>query len=71
MGLSVKGSKDPMTQISALKFVEEVIVKIMQANKVVELFQTMVIVSSNMGNLTLEVNNLNYRLVIGEANAVL
>jgi hypothetical protein len=38
MGLSVKGSKDPMTQISALKFVEEVIVKIMQANKVVELF---------------------------------
>ncbi len=60
-----------MTQISALKFVEEVIVKIMQANKVVELFQTMVIVSSNMGNLTLEVNNLNYRLVIGEANAVL
>ncbi len=38
----------------------------MKANKVVELFQTMAIVNLNMGNLTLEVNTLNNRLVMGE-----
>jgi hypothetical protein len=46
--------------------VEEVVAKVMQANKVVELFQIMAIVSLNMGNLTLEVNNLKNRLAIGE-----
>jgi hypothetical protein len=38
--------------------VEEVATKVMQVDKEVELFQTMVIVSQNMGNLNLEVNNL-------------
>ncbi len=41
---------------------EEVIVEVMQANKAVELFQTMAIVNMNMGNLTLEVNNLKNKL---------
>jgi len=45
---------------------EEMVAKVMQVNKAVELFQTMAIVSLNVGNLTLEVNNLNNRLVIGE-----
>ncbi len=38
----------------------------MKADKAVELFQTMVIVSLNLGNLTLELNTLKNRLVIGE-----
>ncbi len=38
----------------------------MQVDKVVELFQTMAIVSLNMGNLTLEVKNLKNRLAIVE-----
>jgi hypothetical protein len=46
--------------------VEEVVVEVMQVDKVVKLFQAMAIVSLNMGNLTLEVNNLENRLAIGE-----
>jgi hypothetical protein len=38
----------------------------MKAYKAVELFQTMVIVSLNMGNLTLEVNTLKNILVTRE-----
>ncbi len=45
---------------------EEVAIKVMKVDKVVELFQTMAIVSMNMGNLILEVNILNSRLVMGE-----
>ncbi len=45
---------------------EEVVVEVMQVDKVVKLFQTMAIVSLNMGNLTLEVNILENRLAIGE-----
>jgi hypothetical protein len=45
--------------------VEEVAAKVMKANKVVELFQTMAIVSLNMGNLILEVNTLKNKLVKG------
>ncbi len=37
---------------------EEVATKVMQVDKAVELFQTMVIMSQNMGNLNLKVNNL-------------
>jgi ribosome maturation factor RimP len=44
--------------------VEEVVAKVMQVDKVVELFHTMVIVSLNMRNLNLEVSNLNNRLAI-------
>jgi hypothetical protein len=39
------------TQTSTPKFVEEVVAKVMQVNEVVELFQTMVSVNLNMGNL--------------------
>lgn len=42
---------------------EEVAIEVLQANNIVELFQTMVIVSLNMGNLNLEASNLNKRLI--------
>ncbi len=58
MGSSTKGFWDPTTQTSTPKFMEEVTVEVMKANKVIELFQTMTIMSLNMGNLTLEVNTL-------------
>ncbi len=38
----------------------------MKVDKVDELFKTMAIVNLNMGNLTLEVNTLNNRLVTAE-----
>jgi len=46
--------------------VEEVVVEVMKADKVIELFQTMAIVSLNMGNFTLEINTLKNRLTMGE-----
>jgi hypothetical protein len=46
--------------------VEEVAAKVMKADKVVDLFQTMAIVSLNMGNLTLEVNTMKSKLVMRE-----
>jgi hypothetical protein len=67
----VEGSGNPTTQTSTPKFVEEVATKVMKANKVVELFQTMAIVSMNMGNLTLEVNILKNKLVTGEKEKVM
>ncbi len=45
---------------------EKVVAKIMQVDKAIELFQTMAIVSLNMQNLTLKVNNLKNMLVIRE-----
>jgi hypothetical protein len=42
--------------------VEEVATEVMQANKAIELFLAMAIVSMNMGNLNSEVNNLKNRL---------
>jgi hypothetical protein len=50
--------------------VEEVIAEVMQANKAVELFQTMAIVNMNMGNLTLEVNNSKNKLATREKEKV-
>jgi hypothetical protein len=38
----------------------------MQVDKAIELFQTMAIMSLNMGNLTLEVTSLKNRLAIRE-----
>ncbi len=70
LGSFTKGSRDPTTQTSSPKFVEEVVVEVMQANKVVELFQTMAIVSLNMGNLILEVKNLKNRLATREKEKV-
>ncbi len=40
---------------------EEVATEVMQADKTSELFQTISIENLNMGNLTLEVNNLKNR----------
>ncbi len=45
---------------------EELVAKIMQAQKAAELFQTMVIINLNMGNLNLEVNNMKNKLAIEE-----
>jgi hypothetical protein len=50
--------------------VEEVVIKVMKVNKAAKLFQTMAIVSLNMGNLTLEVNTLINRLVMREKEKV-
>ncbi len=55
-----------MIETSTLKSMEKVVVEIVQANKTLELFQTMAIVSLNMRNLNLEVSNLKNRLVIEE-----
>ncbi len=70
LGSSTKGSIDPMTQTSTPKSMEEVVTEVMEAVKVVELFQTMVIVSLNMGNLTMEVNTLKNKLAVGEKEKV-
>jgi hypothetical protein len=58
LGSYAEGFGDPMTHTSTPKSMEEVVVEVMKANKVVESFQTMAIVNLNMGNLTLEVNTL-------------
>jgi hypothetical protein len=50
---------------------EEVAIEVMKANKATELFHTMAIVILNMGNLTLEVNDLNNRLVTREKEKVM
>jgi hypothetical protein len=50
--------------------VEEVAIRVMKIDKVVELFQTMAIMSLNMGNLTLEVNTMINRLAMGEKEKV-
>jgi hypothetical protein len=46
--------------------VEEVVAEVMKVDKATKLFQTMAIVSLNMGNLTSKVNTLKNRLVTGE-----
>jgi len=45
---------------------EKLVAKMMQANKEVELFQTMAIMSLNMGNLNLEVSNMKNKLATKE-----
>jgi hypothetical protein len=50
--------------------VEEVDVEIMKVDKVAELFQTMAIMSLNMGNLTLEVNISKNKLAMGDKEKV-
>jgi hypothetical protein len=66
LGSYVKGSGDHKSQTSTPKFVEEVVAKVMKADKTTELFQTMAIMSLNMGNFILEVNILKNILVMGE-----
>jgi hypothetical protein len=46
--------------------VKEVVAKVMQVDKAVELFQTMAIMSLSMGNLNLEVSSLKNRLATKE-----
>jgi hypothetical protein len=45
---------------------EEVVAEVMKIDKAIKLFQTMAIVSLNMGNLTMEVNTLKNILAIWE-----
>jgi len=66
LGSFAKASKDPTTQTSRSKYVEEVAIEIMKIDKAVELFQTMSIVNLNMGNLILKVNILKNKLVMRE-----
>jgi len=44
---------------------EEVVVEVMKVDKATKLFQTMTIMSLNMGDLTLQVNTLKKGLVMG------
>jgi len=66
LGSFIEGFGDPITQTSSPKSVEEVGIELMKANKATKLFQTMAIVSLNMGNLTLEVNTIKHKLTMGE-----
>jgi uncharacterized membrane protein len=50
---------------------EEVATKVMKANKTTKLFQTMAIVSLNMGDFILEVNTLKNILAMGEKEKVM
>jgi len=50
--------------------VEELFIEVMKTNKIVELFQTMAIMSLNMENLNLEVSSLKNRLAIKKSNIV-
>jgi hypothetical protein len=38
LGFSLKGSKNPTTQTSTLKFMDEVVVEVMYVDKTIELF---------------------------------
>jgi hypothetical protein len=58
VGSSRNESKNPTTQTSTPRSMEEVVIEVMQTYKIVELFQTMAIVSLNMGNLNREVSSL-------------
>jgi hypothetical protein len=51
--------------------VEKIAAKIMKVDKVVELFQTMAIVSLNVGNLILEMNILKNKLAMGDKEKVM
>jgi len=51
--------------------VEVVVIEVMQVNKVAKLFQTMAIVSLNMGNLNLEVSSLKNKLAMKEEESLI
>ncbi len=70
MGSSIEGSKNPATQPNTPKSMEKVIAKVMQVDKLAELFKTMAIVNLNMGNLNLELNNLKNTLAREEKEKV-
>jgi hypothetical protein len=58
LGSFAKKSKNCTTKISTPKFVDEVATKVMRVDKAIKLFQTMAIVSLNMGNMNLKVGSL-------------
>jgi hypothetical protein len=66
MGSFVKGSKNPTTQTSTPKSMEEISTKVMQTQKEIELFKIMAIISLNMGNLNMEVNSPKKKLATRE-----
>ncbi len=49
---------------------EEVVAKVMKTYKITKLLQTITIMNLNMGNLTLKVNTLKNKLVIGQKEKV-
>jgi hypothetical protein len=59
-----------MTYTSPPKSVEEVVIEVMKLDKTIELFQTVAIMSLNMGNLTSKVNIIMNILVMGEKEKV-
>ncbi len=66
MGSLGEGSKNPTTHTSTPKFVEAVAIEVMQTDNAVKLFQTMAIMTMNMGNLNMEVSSLKNRLATKE-----
>jgi len=70
LGSFVEGFKNPTTQTSTPKSMEEIVIEVMQADITIKLFYIVVIVNLNMGNLTLEVNNLKNRLGTREKEKV-
>jgi hypothetical protein len=66
LGSFAKGFGDPTAQTNTPKSMEEVVTEVMKTNKIAKLFQTMAIVNLNMGNFTLKVNTLKFKLAIGE-----
>jgi hypothetical protein len=70
LGSFVEGFKNPTTQTSTPKSMEEIVIEVMQADITIKLFYIVVIVNLNMGNLTLEVNNLKNRLATREKEKV-
>jgi hypothetical protein len=60
-----------MTHTSTPKSVEYVVAKVMQVDKLAELFQIMAIVSMNMGNLNLEVSSLKNKLATEDKEKVI
>ncbi len=49
---------------------KEVVVEVMRTYKAAKLFQIMVIMNLNLGNLTLEVNTLKKKMAMGEKEKV-
>jgi hypothetical protein len=70
LGSSIEGFGNPTILTRIPKSMEEVVAKIMKVDKIVELFQTIAIVSLNMGNLTLKVNTLKNKLEMGKKEKV-
>ncbi len=50
---------------------EKVVIEVMQAYKVIEFFQTMAIITLNMGNLNLELRSLKNKLTTKEKEKVI